>query len=289
MKIESRNLQKINEIFQRLMRIKMGLLGFILILFFTFISLSAPLLSPHDPYKFGTRDEVLRPPNSEHPLGTDDVARDVWSQLLYGSRVSMIIGLVSAAISTLIGATIGLISGYSGGSIDELIMRIVDIIMVIPGLPIMIVLAAILGPSIWNIMIVIGVLGWTGTSRIVRSQVLSIKERPYVEAARCIGASFPAIVFFEVLPNVVPIIFAQTMMGISNAIYSEATLSFLGLGDPTHLSWGMMLHFAFQSGNMSTAWWWVIPPGVTIALLVLGFTFFGSALNEALNPRYRER
>jgi len=288
-RIESRSVTKVVETFQRLMRIKMGLVGFILIVFFTFISLGATLLSPHDPYKFGTMEDVLRPPSKKYLLGTDDVARDVYSQILYGSRVSMIIGLVSAAISTVIGSSIGLISGYSGGRIDELMMRGVDIIMVIPGLPIMIVLAAILGPSIWNIMIVIGILGWTGTSRIVRSQVLSVKERPYVEAARCIGASTFSIIFFEVLPNVVPIIFAQTMMGISGAIYSEATLSFLGLGDPTHVSWGMMLHFAFTSGNMSTAWWWVVPPGMAIALLVLGFTFFGSALNEALNPRYRER
>jgi len=288
-KIESRSVKKFIETFQRLVSVKMGLLGLMLISIFAFFSLGAPILSPHDPYEFGPMEDVLIPPSREYLLGTDDVARDIYSQLLYGSRVSMIIGLVSAAISTVIGSTVGLISGYAGGKIDELVMRIVDIIMVIPGLPIMIVLAAILGPSIWNIMIVIGVLGWTGTSRIVRSQVLSVKERPYVEAARCIGASAPAIIFFEVLPNVVPIIFAQTMMGIAGAIYSEATLSFLGLGDPTHVSWGMMLHFAFSSGNMSTAWWWVVPPGVAIALMVLGFTFFGSALNEVLNPRYRHR
>lgn len=267
----------------------MGLVGLILILFFTFISLGAPLLSPHDPYEIGLGKDVLLPPCSKYPLGTDDVARDILSQLLYGSRVSMIIGLVSAAISIVIGATIGLVSGYFGGKIDEIIMRAVDTIMVIPFLPLMIVLAALLGPSVWNIIIVIGALGWTGTSRIVRSQVLSVKERPFVEAARCIGASDIAIIFTEILPNVVPIIFAQTMMRISGAIYSEATLSFLGLGDPTHVSWGMMLHFAFSSGNMSTAWWWAVPPGIAIALLVLGFTFFGSALNEALNPRYRER
>ena len=289
MKLESKSLKKLKEIFKRLIRIKMGLVGLILILFFTFISLYAPLLSPHDPYKIGLGKDVLLPPCNKYPLGTDDVARDVLSQLLYGSRVSMIIGLVSASISIIIGATIGLVSGYFGGKIDEIIMRAVDTIMVIPFLPLMIVLAALLGPSVWNIIIVIGALGWTGTSRIVRSQVLSVKERPFVEAARCIGASDIAIIFSEILPNVVPIIFAQTMMRISGAIYSEATLSFLGLGDPTHVSWGMMLHFAFSSGNMSTAWWWAVPPGITIALLVLGFTFFGSALNEALNPRYRER
>ena len=165
--------------------------------------------------------------------------------------------------------------------------KTVDVLMAIPSLPVMIVLAAVLGPSMWNLILVIAIMGWPSTSRVVRSQVLSVKERPFVEASRSVGAGDLFLMFREISPNVVPIMLAQTVMMASNAIYNEAVLSFLGLGDPLHLSWGMMLHFAFSSGVMTTAWWWAVPPGICIAVLVLGFTFLGSTLNEILNPKYR--
>jgi len=268
---------------------KMGVIGAALVLLFVVMALFAPLLVTHDPYKLGSPEEVLLPPSSEFLLGTDNVGKDIYSQLVVGAKISLLIGFLAAGIAAIIGSTVGLVSGYYGGVVDNLLMRIVDIFMAIPSLPVMIVLAAILGPSIWNIIIIIAVLGWPSTARIVRSQVLSIKERPFVEAARCIGASDLSLMFSEIMPNVIPVVSAQTIMMVANAIYNESVLSFLGLGDPLHISWGMMLHYAFTSGVMTTAWWWSIPPGLAIALLVLGFAFLGSALNEVLNPRFRTR
>jgi len=268
---------------------KMGVIGAALVLLFVVMALFAPLLVTHDPYKLGSPEEVLLPPSSEFLLGTDNVGKDIYSQLVVGAKVSLLIGFLAAGIAAVIGSTVGLVSGYYGGIVDNLLMRIVDIFMAVPSLPVMIVLAAILGPSIWNIIIIIAVLGWPSTARIVRSQVLSVKERPFVEAARCIGASDLSLMFREIMPNVIPVVSAQTVMMVANAIYNESVLSFLGLGDPLHISWGMMLHYAFTSGVMTTAWWWSIPPGLAIALLVLGFAFLGSALNEVLNPRFRTR
>ncbi|MBA7546696.1 Oligopeptide transport system permease protein OppC [subsurface metagenome] len=158
----------------------------------------------------------------------------------------------------------------------------------LPTLPLMIVLAAMLGPSIWNIILVVGLIWWTTTARIVRSQVLSLKERAFVEASRCIGASNRLLIFGEILPNVIPIIFANTVLMVTWAIYAEAVLAFFGLGDPTTMSWGMILHFAFESGTMSRAPWWVGPPVACIVLLILGFTFLGTAVSDILKPGYRE-
>ncbi|RLF38113.1 MAG: ABC transporter permease [Thermoplasmata archaeon] len=281
-------LSDLKEYAKLLLSNRVGVIGLALIIPFIFIAVFAPYIAITDPMKVGTSEEILLPPCPGHPLGTDDMGRDVWSLLVYGSRVSMLVGFLAALIGIGIGSFVGLVAGYYRGIVEEVIMRLVDIVMVIPTLPLMIVLAAVLGPSLWNVIIAISVVGWPSTARIVRSQVLSVRERPYVEAARCLGAGDLRLMFSEILPNVVPIIFAETILWVSEAIYSEAVLSFLGLGDPMHASWGMMLHFAFESGVMSVAWWWVLPPGMCIALVVLGFSLFGSAVNEILNPRYRE-
>jgi len=267
---------------------KYGLAGIVLLAPYIVMALFSPFLAPYGPYEMGGLKEVLLPPCRDHILGTDDMGRDIWSQLVFGSRVSMIVGFLAAAFGVCLGTLVGLVAGFYGGRVDEVLMRITDMVLVMPTLPLMIVLAAVLGPSMWNIILVIAVLGWPWTARVVRSQVLSVKERPFFEAAVCIGAGDLRLMFMEILPCVLPIVFAETVLWVASAIYSEAVLSFLGLGDPTHISWGMMLNFAFASGVMAKAWWWVFPPGMSIALVVLGFTFLGSAINEILSPKYKE-
>jgi peptide/nickel transport system permease protein len=168
-------------------------------------------------------------------------------------------------------------------------MRIVDFFMMLPELPLMIVLAAVLGPSMWNIILVVSLVSWPTTARVVRSQVLSLKERPFVESSRCIGASNFQLMFSEILPNVVPLMFAQAVLMITEAIYAEAVLSFLGLGDPTSISWGMMLHSVFESGVISESYWWVVPPIVSIVTLIVSFSLLGTAVSDILEPGYKEK
>ncbi|MCK5264798.1 MAG: ABC transporter permease [Candidatus Thorarchaeota archaeon] len=223
-------------------------------------------------------------------LGTTNWGADAWSQLIYGSRISIMIGLLATSLSTAVGVIVGMVAGYFGGKIDEVLMRVVDFLLVIPGLPLMMVLAAFLGASIQNIIIVIAILGWTGTSRLIRSQVLAEKNKAYVESARAIGASDTYIMFRHILPNVTPILFANITLGEVGAILSEAGLSFLGLTNPEDPSWGRMLADARTGGAFSTgAWWVVLFPGLMITLLSLSFTFVGHTLDQVLNPRLRER
>ena len=223
-------------------------------------------------------------------LGTTNWGADAYSQLIYGSRISIIIGILATALSTAVGVIVGMVAGYFGGKVDEVLMRVVDFLLVIPGLPLMMVLAAFLGASIQNIIIVIAILGWTGTSRLIRSQVLAEKNKAYVESARAIGASDTYIMFRHILPNVTPILFANITLGVVGAILSEAGLSFLGLTDPEDPSWGRMLADARSGGAFSTgAWWVVLFPGLMITLLSLAFTFVGHTLDQVLNPRLRER
>lgn len=225
-------------------------------------------------------------------LGSDNIGRDLFAQLLWGSRVSLLVGFTATFIALAIGTIVGLVAGYFGGAVDEVLMRIVDVMMVLPGLPFMIALAAILGASIWNLVIVIAIVGWAGTARLIRSQVLSVKERQYIEAARASGAGSVYLMFRHILPNVLPLVFVVASTGIGGVIIAEASLSFLGLGDPHLASWGQMLYNAEQAGAASPlvmAWWWIIPPGVCIAALALAFILLGTALDEILNPRLRRR
>ena len=223
-------------------------------------------------------------------LGTTNWGADAYSQLIYGSRVSLTIGVLATGLSTILGVIVGLVAGYYGGKVDEILMRFVDFLLVIPGLPLMMVLAVILGESTTNIIIVIAILGWTGTARLIRSQVLAEKNKAYVESARAIGASDTYIMFRHVLPNVTPILFANITLGVVGAILSEAGLSFLGLTDLEEPSWGRMLADA-QNGAafIRGAWWVVVFPGLMITLLSLSFTFVGHTLDQVLNPRLRER
>ena len=270
---------------------KLGIVGLLILMIFLFTSIFANYLSDY-PTKAtqGNLRDRFSPPNQKYLLGTDDVGRDILTLIMYGGRISLLIGFLAAFLSGGIGTIIGLTAGYFGGWKEDILMRITDIVLVIPGLPLMLVLAAILGTSFWNIIFVISITGWTGTARIVRAQVLSLKERAFIESSKAIGASDLRIIGVHLLPNVFPIILAQMVLGIGGAILSEASLSFLGLGDPLSISWGMILHWAFASGALSSNYWWfIVPPGICITLVALGFTFVGYAFDQIVNPRIRRR
>jgi len=267
---------------------RIGMVGVSLVLAFIIIAFVAPWLAPYHPRALvGT---PFLPPTEEHLLGTDQVGRDIYSELLWGTRISLMVGLLASAFAVAIGTTIGLLSGYYRGPLDSVLMRITDLFITLPALPFMLILAALLGRNIWNIIFVIAITGWTGTARMVRSQTLSIKERPYVEAARSIGARGSQIVIRHILPNVFPLVFANAIIGIVDAILAESGISFLGLGDPTQPSWGMILYYANKAGALATGrWWFIIPPGVCIMLVAIGFAFSSYSLDQILNPRLRKR
>jgi len=221
-------------------------------------------------------------------LGTNQEGRDIFSQLIYGTRISLFVGLMSAIISVVFGLIIGIIAGYVGGLVDEISMRITDALLVIPNLPLLLVLVAVLGSSIWNLIMVIGLLGWMGFARTVRSQTLSIKERPFIEAAKAAGAGTTHIITTHILPNVMTLVYVSLALSVPSAILSEAALSFLGLFDPLVISWGRMLNeVEFNQGIAKP--WWVVPPGVFIMLISLSFILLGYALDEVLNPKLRQR
>jgi peptide/nickel transport system permease protein len=225
-----------------------------------------------------------------HFLGTDQLGRDVFSQLVIGVRVTIIIGFVATLITVIIGGVIGLLAGYYGGTADSILMRFTDVFFVIPSLTIMIILGSILPPSMYSLIIVIGIFSWPSTARIVRGQVLTIKERAYIERAKAVGGSNTYIITRHVLPAVAPLIVANTVLVTAYAILSEVVLDFFGLGDPSMVSWGTMLFQAFGSGAMTNNfWWWVFPPGIMVILLLMGVSLLGYAMDEIANPKLRRR
>lgn len=271
-----------------LRRSPMGLAGLIMLLAIVVLALFAPLIAPYDPYApvRPRLDTIYAPPSAAHPLGTDDGGKDVLSAFIYGARVSLIVGFVASAITVLIGGLLGLVAGYAGGRLGAALMGLTNVFLVIPDLPLYVVLVALLGPSIWNIILAIAVIGWTGTARLVYAQVLTLKQRQFVTRARAIGASHAYIMRRHVLPLVLPIILAQNALVIAVAILSESGLAFLGLGDPSLISWGTMLNLAFGRGAISVgAWWALLPPGLGIVWVVLAWTLLGFAIEEFVNPR----
>jgi peptide/nickel transport system permease protein len=265
-----------------------GRFGIAVLGLFCFLAVFGSLIAPDDP-NASTLD-VLAKPGSGHPLGTTENGSDVLSQLLVGARVSIVVGFAAAVISAVLGSLVGLAGGYFGGWTDRLLDALENWFLVIPTLPLMIVLARLLDPSLTVLIAVIGLTSWAGTGRIVRAQVLTLRERAFVERARAMGAGDWYIIRTHVLPNTLPLIFANTVLIVAVAILSEAALSFLGLGDPNRISWGTMLENAFQSGAPSAgAWWYVIPPGLCIALLVGAVSMLGYMFEEYVNPRLREQ
>lgn len=261
-----------------------GRFGLAVIAVTVFVAVFGNLLAPYDPDASSL--EVLKPPSFDHWLGTTESGEDVFSQLLVGTRTSVIIGFAAALISAVLGSAVGIASGYFGGWTDRILDSFENWFLVIPTLPLMIVLARLLDPSLGVLVAVIGLTSWAGTGRIVRAQVMTLRERAFVERARALGAGDLYIIKTHVLPNTLPLIFANTVLIIAVAILSEAALSFLGLGDPSRISWGSMLENAFGSGAPSAgAWWYVIPPGLCITVLVLAVTLIGFLYEEIINPR----
>jgi peptide/nickel transport system permease protein len=268
-----------------------GRAGLIVLAIVALMAVAGPLVFPFDPSKVGTSAaSILAPPSATHWMGTDELGRDCFREFLAGAALSLLVGLLATVISIVLGSIVGLGAGYLGGWIDGSLMRLTDFFLVLPTIPLVIALAALFGQSIGIIILVIGLTGWPPVARIVRSQVLSLRERQFVARIRSMGATNLRIVALHILPNVAPLIFANAALVIAGSILAEATLAFLGLGDPVHVSWGTMLHFAFAAGAVGRgAWWYFLPPGLGIVLVVLGFTFAGHALDRIVNPRLRER
>ena len=270
---------------------RMGMVGLVLLVLFILLALAAPLLvSPEDLSVSDAPGEPFQPPSLEFPLGTDDFGRSVLDLVIYGSRISLAVGFAATVMTMTVGASVGIIGGYYGGRTDTVMNALTNWFLVIPWIPLAIVLASILGQSLFNTILVIGITSWAGTARLVRADTLSVKERPYVERARALGSSNWHLVTRHILPNVMPVIFANTVLTVALAILAETTLSLLGLGDPSSISWGGIIFDAFDAGALSAGlWWWLIPPGVCICLVTLAFTMCGYALDEVLNPKIRER
>jgi len=254
--------------------------------FFVFLALCGPLLIDGDPKaKVGG---VFEPPSREFLLGTDGGGASMVSLLIAGARVSLLIGFCAAAISAVIGGTVGILSGFFGGKTDTALMRVTDYFLVIPDVPLMIVIAALFGRSTWNIIVIIGIIYWTFTARLLRAQTKSVRERVYVQRARALGAGNSRLVLRHVLPQVTPLLVANTVLLIAYAIFAETFITFLGLGDPSTISWGRLIENAFtDDAIINDAWWAVIPPGLCVMFVVLACTIIGQVMEDALNPRLR--
>ena len=272
----------------------LGKTGVIILCVFMIMAVASffvPLIDPmYDPMTGIDPDIKLSTgPSFTHWLGTDNVGRDILAQLLEGAKVAFIVGLSSAFFSIVIGTLIGMIAGYAGGLVDAFLMRMADIIMVLPSLVILLILASLFGQfNIWIIVFIIAIMRWPAVSRVIRSQTLSLKNRPFIEASRVAGASHIRIVLRHIMHNVLPLAFLYMTFRVTSAILVEAALSFLGFGDPSQVSWGMMLQWVWKSGHMFQAPYWLIPPGLCISLLTLAFYMLGRAMDEVLDPRLRK-
>jgi peptide/nickel transport system permease protein len=266
----------------------LGQVGLILLIVFMGLSLFAPWIAPHGPHEIQRTEsgeiKSLQAPSQENPLGTTITGKDVLSQVIWGGRMSILVGVLAAFISVGIGTSVGLVSGYYGGYVDDILMRITDIAYAIPFLPFMIVLVAIIGSGLMNIVFAISLILWRSTARIIRSEVLTLKQRPYIESAESAGASDLRIILYHLFPNVMPLMLLYGTFTIAWAVLAQANLSFLGFGDPDMISWGGMIFTAYIRNVIREAWWWVIPPGVSISLFVMGWFFISRPYEKIANP-----
>ena len=268
---------------KRFSRNKLALAGGIIVAFLFFVAILAPFVSPYDPNDID-RKHILEPPGIQHPLGTDDLGRDVLSRMIWGSQISLSVGFVAVGISVVMGMIFGSLSGYYGGWMDRIIMRFIDIMLSVPTFFLILAVIAFIGSSIWNIMIIIGITSWMGVARLVRAEFLSLKEREYVLAARAVGASNMRIIFRHIMVNSLAPVLVSAVLGIAGAVLVESSLSFLGIGvQPPTPSWGNIL--TLGKDNMETAWWLSVFPGLAILITVLGYNLLGEGVRDALDPR----
>jgi len=262
------------------------LVGLTVLSAFVLIAILAPVIAPSRVHE--RVGSTFDPPSPGHPLGLDDGGIDILSLLMHGARASLLVGFGSTAIAIFLGSVVGIVAGYFGGRTDMVAMRVTDYFLVIPDVPLMIVIAAIWGQSLWHIILIIGLLLWTWTARVIRAQVKSVRERVYVKRARALGAGHFHTILRHVLPQIEPLIVANIVLTIAVAIFNETALAYLGLSDPSVISWGKMIKNATDASAVSAgAWWAIVPPGVCVALVILSCTLIGQALEDALNPRLR--
>ena len=272
--------------FQILRESRQAKVGLFVILFFVVVALVAPLIEPYSVHE--KSGAVFCHPSSAHLLGCDDGGIDMVSLLIQGGRISLVVGFAATLVAMVIGGGIGILAGYYGGWLDVVLMRITDYFLVIPDLPLAIIVAAVWGANLTHLIFVIALLLWTTTARIIRAQVKSVRERVYVKRSRSLGAGNARIILRHVLPQIGPLLIANTVLTVAIAIFDETALSFLGLGDPSAVTWGKIIEFAFLRTAISAgAWWAIIPAGLCVALVIMGCYWLGQAIEDALNPRLK--
>lgn len=271
-----------------------GKIGIFLLILFALMAIGSfipPLIDPMYQPMSGVDPDISMStgPSLKHWLGTDFMGRDLFSQLLAGARVAFMVGVSAAFMSIFLGTIIGMLAGYMGKFVDTFLMRLADMIMVMPTLLVVLILAALFGQlNIWTIILIIALFRWPGVSRVIRAQTLSLKQRPFIEASKVAGASHFRIIFRHIMPNVLPLSFLYMTFRVTSAITIEASLAFLGFGDPGTVSWGMMLQWVWKTGHMFKAPYWLLPPGICISLITLSFYMLGRAMDEVLDPRLRK-
>jgi peptide/nickel transport system permease protein len=275
-----------SEFWGRLKRNRLAISGLTLVVAMFAVAILASWLAPYDPNSINLK-QVLMPPSPAHLLGTDTLGRDVLSRIIFGAQVSLLVGFVAVGISSLVGMLVGALAGYYGGLIDQILMRLVDLMLCFPVFFLILAVIAVLGPSIWNIMVIIGLTSWMGVARLVRAELLSLKERDFVAAARALGASDARIIWRHLLPNALTPVMVSATLGVAGAILVESALSFLGLGvQPPTPSWGNIL--TAGKDNIEIAWWLSVFPGLAILVTVMSYNLLGEGIREAIDPRLKE-